>query len=86
MTVPVNYLDSEDGHRIAYRRSLGSEPGVLFCSGFHSDMQGEKALALEAWCRGTGRQFTRFDYFGHGESDGAASAAGRRTLSGCWTR
>lgn len=70
MTVPVNYLDSEDGHRIAYRRSLGSDPGVLFCAGFHSDMEGEKALTLEAWCRDTGRQFTRFDYFGHGESSG----------------
>jgi len=33
-------------------------------------MQGDKALALESWCRQQGRQFTRFDYSGHGESDG----------------
>jgi len=33
-------------------------------------MQGDKALALEAWCLEQGRQFTRFDYAGHGESDG----------------
>jgi len=33
-------------------------------------MQGTKALALEQWCRDEGRQFTRFDYFGHGDSSG----------------
>lgn len=33
-------------------------------------MQGIKALALEQWSLAQGRQFTRFDYFGHGESDG----------------
>jgi pimeloyl-ACP methyl ester carboxylesterase len=33
-------------------------------------MQGIKALALEQWCRQQGRQFTRFDYSGHGESSG----------------
>jgi pimeloyl-ACP methyl ester carboxylesterase len=33
-------------------------------------MQGIKALALEQWCRAQGRQFTRFDYSGHGESSG----------------
>lgn len=33
-------------------------------------MQGVKALALEHWCRERGRQFTRFDYSGHGESGG----------------
>jgi pimeloyl-ACP methyl ester carboxylesterase len=34
-------------------------------------MQGVKALALEQWCRDRGRQFTRFDYYGHGESSGS---------------
>ena len=70
------FLDAPDGERIAYRHSPGSTPGVLFCAGFHSDMQGDKALALEAWCREQGRQFTRFDYLGHGESSGSI-AAGR---------
>ena len=70
------FLDAPDGERIAYRHSPGSKPGALFCAGFHSDMQGDKALALEAWCREQGRQFTRFDYLGHGESSGSI-AAGR---------
>lgn len=67
-----DYIVAEDGARLAYHHLPGNAPGVLFCPGFHSDMQGEKALALEAWCRDCGRQFTRFDYFGHGQSDGSA--------------
>lgn len=71
MTPPL-FLELPDGHRLAYRHTPGRQPGVVFCPGFHSDMQGDKALALEAWCRTQGRQFTRFDYFGHGESSGRA--------------
>jgi len=33
-------------------------------------MTGGKALALESWCAEAGRQFTRFDYQGHGASSG----------------
>ncbi len=73
MDVPASYLEAAGGHRLAYRHVSGSEPGILFCGGFHSNMQGDKALALDAWCRETGRQFTRFDYFGHGESSGEAA-------------
>lgn len=66
----TEFLCLTDGSRIAYRHSPGNTPGILFCAGFHSNMQGVKALALEQWCRDQGRQFTRFDYFGHGESSG----------------
>lgn len=59
-----------DGHEIVYNHLPGDTPGVMFCSGFNSDMQGTKAVALEAWCKERGRQFTRFDYFGHGQSSG----------------
>ena len=65
-----SYLPLPDGSRIAYRHLDGTGPGILFCSGFNSDMQGDKALALDAWCAARGRQFTRFDYFGHGLSSG----------------
>ncbi len=68
--MPTEFLTLEDGSRIAYQHLEGATPGILFCPGFNSNMQGEKALALEAWCRDTGRQFTRFDYSGHGESSG----------------
>lgn len=63
-------LQRENGAVIAYRHSPGSEPGVIFCTGFKSDMQGTKARALEEDCRARGVQFTRFDYQGHGESSG----------------
>jgi pimeloyl-ACP methyl ester carboxylesterase len=36
-------------------------------------MNGTKALALARWCREHGRQFTRFDYSGHGLSSGEFS-------------
>lgn len=65
------YLRLPDDSRLAYTHHAGSGPGILFLSGFNSDMQGNKALALDAWCRQRGRQFTRFDYFGHGQSSGA---------------
>ena len=63
-------LRRDTGARIAYHHSPGVTPGVTFCTGFRSDMTGGKALALEAWCRERGRQFTRFDYQGHGASSG----------------
>lgn len=65
------FLSLPDGSQLAYRHREGSGPGILFCAGFNSDMQGNKAVALDAWCREQGRQFTRFDYFGHGLSSGA---------------
>jgi pimeloyl-ACP methyl ester carboxylesterase len=70
MEPPVSILARGPGRAIAYRRSEGSAPGVIFLPGFRSDMQGGKALALEAHCRGVGRAFVRFDYSGHGRSDG----------------
>ncbi|MGO4854109.1 alpha/beta hydrolase [Phaeovulum sp. W22_SRMD_FR3] len=67
----TDYLETPEGRRIAYARTEGQGPGVVFLGGFRSDMQGTKALALEAWARATGRAFLRFDYSGHGQSSGA---------------
>lgn len=55
---------------MAYTHHAGAAPGVLFCAGFNSNMKGDKALALDKWCREQGRQYTRFDYSGHGDSSG----------------
>jgi len=71
MTGQFLKLEREQGHYLAYRHCPGCSPGILFCPGFHSDMQGNKAIALEAYCRENNRQFTSFDYFGHGQSSGA---------------
>jgi len=66
----VRRLPRPDGHSIAYCASPGKGPGVMFCGGFMSDMTGTKALALDAFCRGPGVAFVRFDYLGHGASSG----------------
>jgi pimeloyl-ACP methyl ester carboxylesterase len=57
--------------RIAVRAREGRAPGLLWLGGFNSDMQGTKALALDAWAAEHGRACVRFDYSGHGESGGA---------------
>jgi alpha/beta superfamily hydrolase len=55
----------------------------VWLGGFHSDMTGTKAEVLAEQAQATGGAYVRFDYFGHGESDGAfktaRSAAGART-------
>lgn len=56
---------------LAYRRSAGAGPAIVWLSGFRSDMTGAKAEALHAWAEGAGRAFVRFDYMGHGASGGA---------------
>jgi pimeloyl-ACP methyl ester carboxylesterase len=57
---------------LAYRRSDGHPHrcGLVWLSGFHSDMTGEKASTLHAAAEQDGRSFLRFDYSGCGESDG----------------
>ncbi|MGP9790525.1 alpha/beta fold hydrolase [Roseinatronobacter sp. NSM] len=64
-------LTSPTGRSLAYVRTEGHGPGVVFLGGFKSDMTGTKALFLEEWAKRTGRAFLRFDYSGHGQSSGA---------------
>lgn len=45
-------------------------PGVIFLTGFASNMSGTKAMALDQFCRREGRGLLRFDYRGHGASGG----------------
>ena len=56
--------------RIAVRVQAGATPGLLWLSGFKSDMRGTKAQALAGWANERGRACVRFDYSGHGESGG----------------
>src|ERR1700723_1855142 len=60
-----------ESRRIAVRRRPGASPGLFWLGGFKSDMQGTKAIALEAWAAEHDRACVRFDYSGHGESGGA---------------
>ncbi|WP_102226037.1 alpha/beta fold hydrolase [Acidimangrovimonas sediminis] len=64
------YLETPQGRRIAYHRTGGTGPGVVFLGGFKSDMEGTKAVHLQGWAERTGRAFLRFDYSGHGQSSG----------------
>jgi pimeloyl-ACP methyl ester carboxylesterase len=56
---------------IAVRAQAGSPPGLFWLGGYKSDMQGTKAVALADWAARAGRACIRFDYSGHGESQGA---------------
>jgi len=68
---PQETLPRDDGATIAYHRTPGKSPGVVFLTGYASDMTGSKALRLEHFCRARGLAYVRFDYYGHGTSSGA---------------
>ncbi|QDY70286.1 alpha/beta fold hydrolase [Qingshengfaniella alkalisoli] len=64
------FLTTAQGRRLAYHCIGGSGPGIVFLGGFKSDMEGTKAVHLEDWAKREGRAFLRFDYSGHGQSEG----------------
>jgi len=63
-----------EGARLAWRRVAGRGPTVVWLGGFHSEMSGTKAQALADRASATGRDFLRFDWFGHGVSEGEFAA------------
>lgn len=68
----VEYLERDGKPTLAYVYSPGENtdlPLVIFMGGYRSDMNGTKAVYLEAQCRSRGQSFVRFDYSGHGSSD-----------------
>src|SRR5689334_14777053 len=58
------------GRRIAFRLREGASPTLVFLPGYASDMEGTKALALDAFAEGKGRSLLRLDYSGTGSSGG----------------
>jgi pimeloyl-ACP methyl ester carboxylesterase len=58
------------GRRIAYRLRQGSSPTLLFLPGYASDMEGTKALALDAFAERSDLSMLRLDYSGTGSSSG----------------
>lgn len=68
----IQYLEREHKPKLAYVLSEGREdmPMVMFCGGYRSDMEGTKATWLEQQCQERGQGYIRFDYSGHGSSDG----------------
>ena len=69
----IDHLD-EGGHRLAFRHRAGRGPTLVFLPGYMSDMEGGKAMALDAWAAAEGRAMLRFDYAGCGASSGAFEA------------
>ncbi|WP_017930066.1 alpha/beta fold hydrolase [Robiginitomaculum antarcticum] len=67
----LKYLYSADGSKLAYKQSIGrNTPGYIWCGGLKSDMEGGKATTLHDWAARTDRPYLRFDYYGHGASEG----------------
>lgn len=70
------FLDVGTGsqrRRIAYLREQGrdpAKPSLVFLSGFNSNMRGIKAESVAQWAAAQGIGCLRFDYSGHGESEG----------------
>ena len=65
----VQYIDV-GGRSIAYRHRPGNPPTLLFLPGYASDMEGAKALALDAFAAARGLAMLRLDYSGTGSSGG----------------
>lgn len=75
-------LDRGDGVELAWARTTGRSPSVVFLTGFRSDMTGDKATALAQFCEARGQAMLRFDYSGHGTSGGTFEEG----TIGAWTR
>jgi alpha-beta hydrolase superfamily lysophospholipase len=65
-----------DQRRIAYLREptvdaeRSGRPGLVWLCGLKSEMTSTKAAALAQWAKEQGLACTRFDYSGHGQSEG----------------
>lgn len=64
----LQYLTTDYGAKLAYRKTSGRNPGVVFLTGFMSNMEGGKATYIEDFVTKRGNAFLRFDYRGHGQS------------------
>ena len=60
----ANFIDTPHGNTIAYNQFIGKKTGIVFLSGFKSDMKGNKALYIENWAKDNDHSFLRFDYSG----------------------
>ena len=70
MTQPNLAFFDLDGRAIAYRRRGGGPPTLVFFPGYASDMEGAKAVALDAFAERRRLAMLRVDYSGTGSSPG----------------
>jgi pimeloyl-ACP methyl ester carboxylesterase len=67
----ICYFEAGGARRLAYRLRPGSTPTLVFLPGYASDMDGAKAIALDALAGRYGVAMLRFDYSGTGSSSDA---------------
>lgn len=67
-TIRVNDIEIATNHLTGKR-----SPGLMWLGGYRSDMEGTKAIELEAYAKQGGYSCTRHDYSGHGKSGGVFS-------------
>ena len=74
-----NIGEGPSARRIAYLRRAANpasgRTGLVWLGGFRSNMRGEKASHLDRRTVAEGRACLRFDYSGHGKSEGAFARA-----------
>ncbi|MGA0545360.1 alpha/beta fold hydrolase [Brevundimonas sp. VNH65] len=68
--IDIRRLTRPDGETLAFKRVDGDGATVVWIGGFRSDMEGTKALALDAAARERGWTYVRYDHFAHGRSSG----------------
>lgn len=69
----ISYLDPGDGRRIAIRTRAPADPKlptIVFLPGYASDMEGQKAVAIDLFSASRGLGCLRLDYSGTGSSAG----------------
>lgn len=72
---PISFFNNSKNIKIAYmtKKQINSKnivPAIVFLSGYRSDMRGTKASFIDMLSKNMGFDYLRFDYSGHGESQG----------------
>ena len=55
------FYTTPQARRLAYHKTAGASPNLVFLGGFKSDMQGSKALFLESCAQQRGFSYLRFE-------------------------
>lgn len=66
----IHFFAMPDGRTIAFRKTEGAGPALVFLPGYMSDMAGGKATAVFDWAQANGRACLLLDYSGCGASPG----------------
>lgn len=73
----ASHINSTGNEKLLSVQHLeGNSPGIVFCGGFRSSKEGNKARFLASLCASEGWACTLFDYQGHGKSSGDFSHCG----------